>query len=60
MKPESINPIIAAKINPRLIYLYGRGIGAGVAYHMAEYKPEIIRGLIIENAFTSIPDLVDY
>ena len=58
--PSRLSPKISKHINPRLIYLYGRGIGAGVAMHMAETNPGIIRGLILENAFTSISDVVDY
>ena len=42
------------------LFLYGRSLGGAVALHLAaqnQYK-DIIRGVILENTFTSIGDLI--
>lgn len=39
------------------VVLYGRSLGGAVAIHLAEKNLTKISGIIIENAFTSIPDM---
>ncbi len=47
------------KINPKDIFILGRSLGGAVAtYVINQLKPNI-RGLIVENTFTSMSDLVD-
>lgn len=47
------------KININEIFILGRSLGGAVAIHVInELKPNI-RGLIIENTFTSMSDLID-
>jgi pimeloyl-ACP methyl ester carboxylesterase len=44
------------------MFLFGRSLGGAVAFHLAEYaKREGIglRGVVVENTFTSISDMVD-
>jgi len=47
---------ISSKIDNRLIYLYGRGLGSSVSTYMTIQAPTLFRGLILQNAFTSTPD----
>ena len=42
-------------VPPTEIFLFGRSLGAAVATHLAARQP--VGGLIIESAFTSVPDL---
>lgn len=46
-------------INKDTVFLQGRSLGGAVAIHTITKYPHIFRGLIIENTFTSIPDMVD-
>ena len=41
------------------LYVFGRSIGGSVAIRLAETKANYMKGLIIENTFTSIGDMVD-
>jgi len=47
------------KINPKDIYILGRSLGGAVAVYIINHLKPNIRGLIIENTFTSMPDLID-
>ena len=47
------------QINKSLVYLQGRSLGGAVALYTADKYPKLFRGLIIENTFTSISDMVD-
>ncbi|KAI0644041.1 alpha/beta-hydrolase [Trametes meyenii] len=40
------------------VVLYGQSLGGAVAIDLASRNPHIIRGLVVENTFTSIPRLV--
>ena len=46
------------KTNNTPIYLYGQSIGGAVCIDLASRYPEQIKAMIIENTFTSIPDLI--
>jgi len=46
-------------IDKKKLFILGRSLGAAVAIYTAYHHPEIFRGVIIENAFTSIDDMVD-
>ena len=41
------------------IFVFGRSLGGAVATQLAMNKSNSIKGLIIENTFTSISDMVD-
>lgn len=41
------------------IYLFGRSLGGAVAIYLASKVQDQIKGLILENTFSSIPDMVD-
>jgi hypothetical protein len=53
---KSMDQSIASKIDTRLLYLYGRGLGGAVSTYMSTQAPTLFRGLILQNSFTSIPD----
>ena len=40
------------------IVVFGRSLGGAVALHVAMTSPDEIAGLVLENTFTSIPDMV--
>lgn len=46
-------------INPDKVFLYGRSLGGAVAIHAINEHPHAFRGLIVENTFTSMGDMVD-
>jgi fermentation-respiration switch protein FrsA (DUF1100 family) len=52
-----------AKKHPRLanskLVVFGRSLGGAVALWVADSKPELIGGVILENTFLSISDMVD-
>lgn len=48
------------QINNEKIYLFGRSLGGAVATYLASKTQDKIKGLILENTFTSIPDMVDH
>ena len=52
------SPSFSTKINPKQIYLFGRNIGGSVSIYMAHKASTLFRGLIVENTFSSTPDLV--
>jgi abhydrolase domain-containing protein 13 len=42
------------------IIIMGRGLGGAMATYMVSQREDLFHGLILENTFTSIPDLVDH
>ena len=42
------------------IFVFGRSLGASVGARLASQKSNQIRGVILENGFTSIGDMVDH
>ena len=48
-----------AHISPRRLYVFGRSIGGAVALWLAHQYPNVIRGVIVENTFTSVNDMID-
>jgi len=51
------------KLDPSKIFLFGRSLGGAVAFSLAQYaqqKQIPVAGVIVENTFTSIPDMVDH
>jgi pimeloyl-ACP methyl ester carboxylesterase len=49
-------------IDPHQIFLFGRSLGGAVAFDLARYAQEqgvVLSGIMVENTFTSIPDMVD-
>ena len=57
--PAVVDENVASQINKRLLFAHGRSLGGAVAVHMASENPDLFRGLIVENSFTSISDMVD-
>ena len=50
------------KINAASIFLFGRSLGGAVAFHLAHYAEQQqlpLAGVIVENTFTNIADMVD-
>jgi pimeloyl-ACP methyl ester carboxylesterase len=41
------------------MFAVGRSLGGAVAAYAALIEPEVLDGLVLENTFTSIPDMVD-
>jgi len=41
------------------LFAIGRSLGGAVAAYAAQIEPDAFDGLILENTFTSIPDMVD-
>mmetsp|Transcript_7036 Transcript_7036/g.6674 ORF Transcript_7036/g.6674 Transcript_7036/m.6674 type:complete len:389 (-) Transcript_7036:93-1259(-) len=51
------------KIDSKKVFIFGRSLGGAVAFHLAEYaeKKKIpIAGVIVENTFVSIAEMVDH
>jgi len=59
------------KIDPANVFLFGRSLGGAVTFATAQYAQENsngkgvnsihpLKGIIVENTFTSIPDMVDH
>jgi pimeloyl-ACP methyl ester carboxylesterase len=46
-------------LDQRRLFVLGRSIGGAVALHLAQERPNVLAGLILENTFTCIGDLVD-
>ena len=46
-------------INKDNIYLFGKAIGANIAVKLAVNQPKDVLGVILEQAYTSLKDLVD-
>ena len=47
------------KINPKDVYIMGRSLGGAVGIYISSYLNPDIKGLIIENTFLSLDDLID-
>lgn len=47
-------------INNSKIFVFGRSLGGAVAIYLAFKRQDQIQGLILENTFSSIPDMVDH
>ena len=48
------------QIDKSKIFIFGRSLGGAVALYLATQRKESIQGLILENTFTSVPDMVDH
>lgn len=46
-------------VNPNNIFIFGRSLGGAVAISLSSKNQKTIRGLIVENSFTSIDDMID-
>lgn len=50
-------------IDPEQIFVFGRSLGGAVAFHLAKYAEQTLhkplKGIIVENTFTSISKMVD-
>jgi len=58
--PKIVSKEVAAMINKELVFLHGKGTGGAEAIYMADKSNHLFRGLIVENAFTSMNDMVDH
>lgn len=47
------------EVDPTKIIVLGRSLGGAVGIWLAANFPEWTKGLMVENAFTSVPDMVD-
>uniref|UniRef100_A0A6T7NFG8 Serine aminopeptidase S33 domain-containing protein n=1 Tax=Hanusia phi TaxID=3032 RepID=A0A6T7NFG8_9CRYP len=47
------------QVDPKKIVILGRSLGGAVGIHITSRNPEKVKGLIVENSFTSIADMVD-
>ena len=51
------------KVDPSKIFLFGRSLGGAVAFDVAKYAEQNnlpLAGVIVENTFTSVADMVDH
>ncbi|CDW78903.1 hydrolase of the alpha beta superfamily [Stylonychia lemnae] len=48
-----------SRINKMKLFVHGRSLGGAVAIYTVQQYPELFRGMIIENTFTSIEDMAD-
>jgi fermentation-respiration switch protein FrsA (DUF1100 family) len=46
-------------VNTSKIFLFGRSLGGAVALHLARLRREHLRGIIIENTFTCVPEMME-
>ncbi|OMJ93573.1 hypothetical protein SteCoe_3408 [Stentor coeruleus] len=51
--------IFDSSVNKNKIFVFGASLGGAVAIYVAQKFPNI-RGIMIENTFTSLPELVDH
>lgn len=56
----SVNQEIGAKLNSKMVFVHGKGLGAAMAIYMAHEREHLWQGLIAENAFTTVRDVVDH
>ena len=47
------------EVDGKRLLILGRSLGGAVGTYIASAFPQYVRGLILENTFTSIPDMVD-
>ena len=45
-------------IDPDNVFLFGRSLGGAVAIHVASHSSTLLRGVVLENTFTSVDDMV--
>lgn len=57
--PSTVDASVAEHINPQLVFAQGRSLGSAVGLYMVKQAPDLFRGVIIENAFSSISDIAD-
>lgn len=55
----TVNKQISEKINTKMVFVHGKGLGAALAIYMVHQRENLWQGLISENAFTSVKDVVD-
>ena len=55
----SVDKEISAKLNKKMVFVHGKGLGAALAIYMAHEREHLWQGLISENAFTTMRDVVD-
>jgi len=48
-----------SEVDAKRVLILGRSLGGAVTTYVAEKYPEHVKGIILENTFTSIPDMVD-
>ena len=58
--PSAFSTEASAKINRNQVFIHGKGTGAAVAIYMANKVSHLFKGLIVENGFTSMNDMVDH
>ena len=46
-------------VDPTRVYIFGRSLGGAVAIYAGSTTSYPVRGIIVENTFTSIPNMVD-
>jgi len=56
----SVNQEISAKLNTKMVFVHGKGLGAALAIYMAHERENLWQGLISENAFTAVRDVVEH
>lgn len=63
---RSNNNNLSRNVDPRRLFVFGRSLGGAVAFHLAQYAQTAkgnhppLAGLIVENTFLSISDMVDH
>lgn len=58
--PEVVSKEVAAMMNKKLLFIHGKGTGGAEAIYMAHKANHLFRGLIVENAFTSMNDMIEH
>ena len=48
-----------SNVDPTRVYIFGRSLGGAVAIYAGSTTVYPLRGIIVENTFTSIPNMVD-
>lgn len=56
---EYIFETLSAKINTKRVYLVGQSLGGAVATYTTVHSKRKFKGIILENTFLSIDDMVD-
>jgi fermentation-respiration switch protein FrsA (DUF1100 family) len=46
-------------INHSKLFVFGRSLGGAVAIDLAARNPDPLKAIVVENSFTSVPDMVD-